>query len=746
MASTAGSTVPLASLRYLQPPPFRAVVDRVSFAPCFYSRDDLQGLLALLKPAVGATHAMVLSWEEALVLDALAEPRTARLLLGVFGDRPPGVAPGAVPALPKLAPEWMIIADPAMPLGESGWLTPRVHRPLHDALLAALQDEDHPLAGLGIGNLPVRRALECSFEPLEFLRLLDRAIGHRLRFALPNADLEELDVDRSMARTARVDWLRSLSHAAAEELAARLERIPDGALRKRARDAFAGGTKGIPRELERPLAEAGVIHQEDDVVELLPLARFVSDDWTTTLLFHEITAGPPVAIPDAPLVTEPLTDPTFRRLRHTVLRGAPTAAEIAAYAEELAKDPANAELADSLFARARRIAPADPEVLRRYAKSLIARNDPRAAELFEDSVVAATADPELLAARAQVLARQLDQRDRAKAFYEQAIAHGASPETRAEAAAFRWEAFGEDALPELRALCTEFPDSGMVWLYRASLAEALGDVSEASVAYPKAVTLDALHAEMHFAMFRWNELGITNGVEEALVAAVQAAPWTPIPASQLASFVLFERRNVDRAAVFWDRAMALRHPDDFHTAWRYALFRQRFLGDERRGNELLDKPVTDRTIVHRSLFLWRVGKREEARDGFVKLATLRPWACLPCVRAAHAQLLLDPDAGQRWLTKALALPGPRVIRAEARFLQAVHRPEERENALKELRLHLDHRARAFSGDLMDHVAVLADDDPDRPLLLAIAKVLLGEGPESLLDAFSDRFPPRDVEP
>lgn len=732
-------------LRYLQPPPFRAVVDRVSFAPCFYSRDDLEGLLALLKPAVGATHAMVLSWEEALVLDALAEPRTAKLLLGIFGDRPLGVAPGAVPALPKLAPEWMILADPAMPLGESGWLTPRVHRPLHDALLAALQDDDHPLAGLGIGHLPVGRALECSFEPLEFLRLLDRAIGHRLRFALPNADLEEVDVDRSLARTTRVDWLRSLSHAAAEELAARLGRIPDEALRKRARDAFAGGTKGIPRELERPLAEAGVIHQEDDVVELLPLARFVSDDWTTTLLFHEITADPAVPPPAEFASRDAESEDMFRRLRNAVAHGAATAAEIAAYAEELAKDPANAELADSLFARARRIAPADPEVLRRYAKSLVERNDPRAAELFEDSVVAATADPELLAARAQVLARELDQRDRARAFFEQAIAHGASPETRAEAAAFRWEAFGEDVRQELHRLSDEFPDSGMVWLYRASFAEAVGATDDAVHCFERAVVLGAPLAAMYYAIFRWEELGTTEGIEEPLLAAARSDKLTPIPLGELATFLACERRDLDRAAALWAEAMRRRHQSEFFTAWRCALFRQRLLGDDRLGKALLDAPITDRTAPYRSMFLWRIGRREEARDGFVKLATQRRWICARCMHAASCQLLLEPAAGEQWLTEALKLPASSIVRAETVFYQAIHRPAERPEALKELRRLLNKRARTFGADLPAHVAVLAADDPDRPLLEGIAKVLLGEGPESLLDAFVDRFPP-DVEP
>lgn len=167
------------------------------------------GLFAALLS--GVEHPLVLPWPALAALAAQAErPSFERALLVAVMDSE--VDAGAIDeALAKIGCPTTLVKLPAPQPAGYGWQERFIKRELLALIQEHLQREDHPLAALSVGHLPVALAASMTAEALELVELLEDALSHRLR--------------RAGEGLSEADYEASVFTAAGQRLASRLLRL-----------------------------------------------------------------------------------------------------------------------------------------------------------------------------------------------------------------------------------------------------------------------------------------------------------------------------------------------------------------------------------------------------------------------------------------------------------------------------------------------------------------------------------------
>lgn len=190
---------------WLLPPniPGAHLPDGVHLLPGHYTREERDLLLALLRRVLpGDTRTFVL--DPRMADEALARgARFQEALVLVYGEAPGSRLRERVTALGALGAHYLLVQPTE---GDEGtaWLEGALKVPLAEWVRHELRRPDYPLASFGVTHLRVREAAAATADPLTFLRMIERAIEHRLRFA--------------PVGTEPSDWARSLRVVAPDRL------------------------------------------------------------------------------------------------------------------------------------------------------------------------------------------------------------------------------------------------------------------------------------------------------------------------------------------------------------------------------------------------------------------------------------------------------------------------------------------------------------------------------------------------
>lgn len=197
---------------------------------------------------------------------------------------------------------------------ELSWLEREVKSPLLDWLDPQLHDPGHPLARLGLAELPLHEIARVTPEPVELLELLDMLVDRRLRFGDGSGD-----------------WSDSVAQVIAERFARRVARVPvadrAGALEMVvihhddpvvARDQLGGPAVALAHAGLAAIWGAdvtlGPLAQAAGKREMLPrLLRLLPAAWWSPVSRAELTKALPVLahVPRANLVAP---EPAYSRL------------------------------------------------------------------------------------------------------------------------------------------------------------------------------------------------------------------------------------------------------------------------------------------------------------------------------------------------------------------------------------------------------------------------------------------------
>lgn len=230
---------------------------------------------------------------------------------------------------------------------EVAWDEIEVKSALVASLRKSSRKANHPLARLGVAELPVAVLAEATSEPIELLVLAESTIEY---------------ATRQHDEGQEIDWLLCARWSIGRRLA---NRLGDAAreLRVAVRSAIAASRDGTlstlhhPREVEE-LVRLGLAHSEEGDALLVPLARLATEQRVVDILDLEgVTAPEPVALVsvrhrarspiEAIIAFDPLTpimpdDPWFVDLR-------PIVPEIADFGrrfqQQLARRDRNVQLA-----------------------------------------------------------------------------------------------------------------------------------------------------------------------------------------------------------------------------------------------------------------------------------------------------------------------------------------------------------------------------------------------------------------
>lgn len=239
-----------------------ALPEGLLLLPHHYATADRERLLTLLRalmPECGQTLI------EARSLPALTERRLTLpdgiVLLHGFpeGEEVEGLRARVAP----LGARHLLVQMPRPQLTGTGWMEPTLKVPLLRAIEGAWRNPQHPLHVVGIHHLAVREAAKCTDDVVEFLTIVEEAVEHRLR--------------NVAAGVAAEDWGRSLDHALASRLLARMA----GPLPSAAVSLARGETPSEDGEVEA-LAARGLVVETSSGPRATPLLHALARPRTAT--------------------------------------------------------------------------------------------------------------------------------------------------------------------------------------------------------------------------------------------------------------------------------------------------------------------------------------------------------------------------------------------------------------------------------------------------------------------------------
>jgi Tfp pilus assembly protein PilF len=355
-------------------------------------------------------------------------------------------------------------------------------------------------------------------------------------------------------------------------------------------------------------------------------------------------------------------------------------------------------------------------VLGAFAQTLAAREPSRAARMWEQALARDSANARLLGGYALSTWRKDRDLDRAQEFFERAIA--ADPKDAINLGNYANFLRGErrdlnraQALFE-QALASAPNHANNLGNYALFLHEERRDLDRAQALYERALTIDPKSAShlANYANLQWRE---RRDLDRAQALYERAFMIDSKGASHLANYAVFlwrERRDLDRAQALFEQALAV-DPNRAPNLGNYA----NFLCDERRD---LDRA---QVLFERAL---TSAPREANNLG------------------NYAHLLFQkghPEAAIARLREAIqaAQPHPQPdLAVELAFYRAVHLPDERDAALRDLRRLVTEGARSPGWNLRVH-ATLAEKagDADAPLFFALAEVLSAGADPAILAQF-----------
>jgi len=265
----------------------------------------------------------------------------------------------------------------------------------------------------------------------------------------------------------------------------------------------------------------------------------------------------------------------------------------------------------------------------------------------------------------------------------------------------------------------------------------------AIVADPKSAT-----ALGGFATFLWRERRDVDRTQELYERAIVAGPKNAPALNNFANFLWKERREVDRAQGLYERSVTA-DPKNALVLYNFANFLRSERREVNRVQELYERAITadPKSAVILSSFATFLseqrGEHDCARELYERSIIADPTDANTLGNLAHVLFLTGrrTTAIER-LRQALmyvdASPEPvrSTLTPELAFYRALHLPEERDDALRELRSLVAKGARSPGWDFRAH-ALLAEKagDVDAPLFLALADVLSGKADLATLAAF-----------
>lgn len=191
--------------------------------------DEIRELVRLLERGLeGVEHVLELDWSALQPIARRLVPRRSILALRIPSHVPREAGQAALRSLGPVLVGLVQYQHPDR-WADVAWQERYVKAPLLSLLKRDFHDQAHPLAAVGLANLPLDELARLTPEPIELLAMLDDTISHRLAHAQFGTEPE--------------DWLRSVRRAAADRLARRLLEIPNE-LRARALDLLLNSEQG----------------------------------------------------------------------------------------------------------------------------------------------------------------------------------------------------------------------------------------------------------------------------------------------------------------------------------------------------------------------------------------------------------------------------------------------------------------------------------------------------------------------
>ncbi len=651
---------------------------------------------------------------------------------------------------PTMKPRRVLVLDPEAPASSLGWLEAHVKMPLVSWLARFLADARHPLHAAAVDRLDVYELAAMTSEPIELVEIVEAAVEHRLRYAFPAGIPLEEDVPGPVNVEA-LDWARSLRVAAAQRLARRVNRI---ALETRG-DA-ARVLLGMEVSVEKhagavaALVRAGLVVAASPASEgRLALARAVLDDEDGRVVFEdalELTEEERRAIDRsgargqmrmrgaaenarAATSTEASAAPVapeevprrYATLRQATEGKRPSATALAAYAELLYQSKADPVQAAKFFERAVAADPTNAYVLQNYATFLrVEKRDlDRAQEVYERAIAADPMNAIALNNFATFLRVERRDLDRAQEMYERAIA--ADPMNAIALGNFAL--FLHDERRDLNraqemfehAIAANPKYANALCNFANFLRDERRDLDRAQEMFERAIAADPNNAKAlgDFAIFLIRDRRDIDRAQEMFERAIAADPNNANTLGNFANFLRLERRDIDGAQELYERAIAA-DPKSVRALDQFAIFLQDERHDLDRAQELYERalraaPTDADTLGNLAHLLFLTGRRPAA------IGRLRE-------AIAHA------DAAPEALKSSLA--------SELAFYRAVHLPDERAAALRDLRALIAHGARSPGWNFRAHAALAEKaGDADAPLFAALADVLSGKADAATLATF-----------
>lgn len=417
----------------------------VYFAPRSYDMASFAALARLLCDAcTKASGALVMTWSQADALEALGRTRgdspPSEALWALYGNAGAPLPFGGAELKALVSkrywvsqPRWVVVLDPEAPASALGWLEAHVKMPLLSWLKRTLSDERHPLRAAAIDQLDVDRLASISSDPLELIEILEGAVSHRLTYAF-SAGIPSKDEVSAQANVGSDDWRRSVTAAAAQRLARRINKL-DPTIRKDALDML-GGSEIPPERRDRAVdvlvRALLLISASSPGDKRSALARAVLDDeegrkLVDGLVYLPANAGD--APKPQPIKKHRETPPDDASKRFESMRQAasatvpPPASDLADFAASLADSGGDPARAEQLFEQATAAEPENVRALEQFAMFLWRRKREldRAEVFFERAITAGPTNAVALNNFAKFLRYERRDLDRAETLYERAI-------------------------------------------------------------------------------------------------------------------------------------------------------------------------------------------------------------------------------------------------------------------------------------------------------------------------------------
>jgi Tfp pilus assembly protein PilF len=727
-------------------------------APCSYDAAQLAVLARFLCDAGPTVRDLaVMTWRQADVLEALGRTRgdghRPHALWALHGDAGAPLPEGETELksltarrFPSMQPRWVIILDAEAPAASLGWLEAHMKMPLVSWLGRLLGDERHPLHAAAVDRIDVHALAAMTSDPLEMMEIVEKALEHRLTYAFP-AGIPVETVVSGPVNVEEQDWSRSLRVAAAQRLASRVNKLlPE------VRGDAVRVLLGLELSAERrapalaALVRAGLVLSGASTSDRrLALARTVLDDEDDRVVFQDAVelsgeerkaldrgtprrqmgmlgaaeisrgtarsdvGGSPVAPEDVPQ--------QYVTLRQSAAARLAPAVALARFAEFLYQSTADPVQAAQLYEHAVASDPANAELLQSYATFLRydRREIDRAQELYERAIAIDPKNVNALNNFANLLREDRREFDRAQELYERAIAIDPKNVNALNnfANLLRHVRRDLDRAQELyeRAITVDPKNTNTFNDFANLMRAGRRDIDRAQELYERAIAIDPknVNALNNFATFLHEDRRDLDRAQELYERAIAIDPKNVIALGNFATFLRLERRDIDRAQELYERATSI-DPKNANILGNFATFLSEDRCDMNRAQNLYERavvvdPKNANSLANLAHVLFLAGRRPAAIE---------------------------------WLREAIrqADTAPASLRSEIAFYRAVHIPEERDDALHELRALIAQGARSPVWNFRAH-ALLAEKvgDADAPLFFALADVLSGKADAATLAAF-----------